>query len=204
MYASIKNGVVLAAALCLAGGCKKNQAPPEEDGSIFRDSGMSGPANVQHGSQGLKTIPIGPVVPGEAPDKSAPSRAYQLCKELRPVTRGDPKTAEGTLYLVFAALLLPDPEESFTAFYSYIDPDFQRQEDARRYWFAAARKDGSKNFLRLVYGPNDPTYVVCETRPEGQDAVRIFVGKSPPVGSNPPFVLHKVGDRWLIKSFTPN
>ncbi len=130
-------------------------------------------------------------------------KKYKRCKEMRPVTKGDPKTAEGTLWLVFQALLMEDDDAAFEGFFSHIDPELQRRDSARRYWFGAARKYGGKNFHRLVFSPKDPSYVVCEVRPES-GGVRIFVGKSPPVGSNPPYSFHKVKDKWLLKTFTPH
>ncbi len=203
---------VAIAAMCGCG--KKNQKAPEEQGSIFHDAAVSGPSDPIHGTRGrviIQSTPSGAAAPTGASGASgatgtpAPTagREYLDCKEPVEVRKADPTTAEGTLFQIFQALLEPDPEKSFEAFYSFINPDFQRKEDAKRYWFGAARKDGSKNFLRLVYGPQDPSFLICRKVPEGPDRIRIFVGKSPPVGSNPPFVLHKVGDKWLLEKFTP-
>lgn len=180
----------------LSAGCKPSA--PEEVGSIHRDAGMSGPPDPQKGSQGKIDVPVG--------TEGAPgvTRTYLNCPNPTRVDRADPKTAEGTLYLVFAALLVKDEDDAFKQFYSHINPQLQRESDARRYWFGAARKDGGKAFHRLVYGPSDPTYDICSVKPEGEGKVRIFVAKSPPVGSNPPFVLHKVGDKWLLENFTPH
>ena len=181
-------------ALAGCGSCKKNQAPPEEQGSIFEDAGMSGPTNTQHGSRGKKTVTVG---------KEKIQKAYKGCKEMRQVLKGDLSTAEGTLWKIFEALLIPNDETAFETFFGYVDSDFQSRDSAKRYWFASARKHDSKNFLRLVFSKDDPSYMLCERRKEG-DGWRIFVGKSPPVGSNPPYVLHKVEDKWLLKTFTPH
>ena len=196
---------ILVAVLCVGTGCKKKkyQDGPEEQGSIYRDAGMSGPSDPRYGSQGA--IQVDRSVKND--DSSAPSttsRSYKNCRKPVPVTSGDRSTPEGTLYLVFQALLEKDDNKAFAAFYDLIDSDFQSEKDARRYWFASARKNNSKAFLRLVYSADDPSYDVCTQRPEGPDAVRIFVGKSPPVGSNPPYVLKKKGEKWLLKSFTPH
>lgn len=196
-----------ASLLVAFGGCKKkkNQAPPEEQGTIFKDAGMSGPSDPRYGSSGQHTVER--KTPKTGGDSKSPSsqvkRTYKQCPKPRPVTKGDPSTPEGTLWLVFEALLMEDDEAAFQAFYSHIDHEYQRETDARRYWFAAARKDDGKAFKRLVYGDKDPSYDICLQRPEGKGQ-RIFVGKSPPVGSNPPFVLHKVEDKWLLKTFTPH
>ena len=120
------------------------------------------------------------------------------------MTRGDLSTAEGTLYFIFKALLEKNAAVAVRKFISFVDLRYQKKEHVKRYWFGSARKNKSKNFLRLVYGPNDPSYVVCNKRAEGETAVRIFVGKSPLVGSNPPMVLNKVGNKWLLKNFTPH
>ena len=191
-------GTALAAALFLAiaipgcRGCKKNQAPPEEEGSIFRDAGMSGPSNLQYGSVGKKVVKVG---------KDGAEKAYKGCAMMKPITRGDLSTAEGTLWHVFEALLIADPEASFKAFYAHIDSSFQRERAARERWFGTVKKHGPA-FQRLIFGPKDPSYMLCATRKEG-DGIRLFVGKSPPVGSNPPYSLHKVDGRWLLKTFTP-
>ncbi len=203
--------VTIVACAVAAGGCKKkkNQAPPEERGNIFRDAGMSGPSDPRYGSQGAVTVDR-PVTGGATTGGGEPGttiqRKYKNCRKPTPVLKADPTTPQGTLYSVFEAILNPDEEAGFTKFYSLIDPDFQSERDARRYWFKQARlvdKKGVRPFLRLVYGEKNPSFDVCEVREEPPTAKRIFVGKSPPVGSNPPFVLHKVGDKWLIKSFTP-
>lgn len=133
-----------------------------------------------------------------------PDKKYKGCELMRPITKGDRETVEGTLWLVFQALLIKDDSEAFEAFYALIDPDFQRRESARNYWFAAARKYGGKNFHRLVFSPNDPSYVLCEVRQEPPTAIRLFVGKSPPVGSNPPYSFHKKNGKWLMKTFAPH
>ena len=130
-------------------------------------------------------------------------KKYQDCKEIRPVLGGDDTTAEGALYRVFEALLMENDDTSFETFYGLVDGRFQNRKSARNYWFAAARKNGGTIFHRLVFGPKNPAYVVCQTRSEGDQAVRIFVGKSPPVGSNPPFVLHPVDGHYRLKNFTP-
>ena len=185
-------------------GCKKkrNQAPAEERGSIHRDAGVSGPSNTQHGSQFAKTVER--KTRDEKGEETTIQRPYKNCRNPVPVTQGDLNTPEGTLWYVFESMLIPDENEAFKKFYELIDPDFQRETDARRYWFAASRKHDLKAFLRLVYTRKDPSFDICETRKEGPNALRIFVGKSPPVGSNPPFVLHKVNDKWLLKSYTPH
>lgn len=187
---------LIASTLFSGTGCKPTEA--EEVGSIHRDAGMSGPENIKLGSQGQIVVPTG--------TEGAPGagRTYLNCSTPKRVNKADPKTAEGTLYMVFAALLVRDEDEAFTQFYSHINPQLQRESDARRYWFGAARKDGGNAFQRLVYGPSDPTFDICSVKPEGEGKVRIFVAKSPPVGSNPPFVLHKVGDKWLLENFTPH
>jgi hypothetical protein len=205
-------GLFVACALVLGvllafGGCKKkqNQDPPEQTGSIHRDAGMSGPSDPRYGSSGQQTVtrPTGPSGgEGTSPTTSV-SRTYKQCPKPQPVTKGDLKTPEGTLYFVFEALLEPDDDTAFRKFFAHIDSDYQREADARRYWFAAARKNGGKAFKRLVYGDKNPSFDICMKRPEGA-GVRIFVAKSPPVGSNPPFVLHKVEDKWLLKTFTPH
>ena len=207
--------------LVLPTGCKrkKNQAPPEERGSINRDSGMSGPSDPRYGSQGAIQVTrtsSGSTGEGDATEaESAASgsgegvsiqRSYRNCRNPVPVMQGDYSTPEGTLWHVFEALLVPDEEEAFQRFYALIDPDYQSMTDARRYWFYNARKlndDDFRPFLRLVYSKDDPSFDICLKRPEGGTAIRIFVGKSPPEGSNPPYVLHKVGDKWLLKNFTP-
>ena len=192
-------GTALAAALFLAiaipgcRGCKKNQAPPEEEGSIFRDAGMSGPSNLQHGSGGKKVVKVG---------KDGVEKAYKGCAMMKQITEGDLSTAEGTLWHVFEALLIPDRVAAFESFYTFVDPSFQKERAARERWFGSVRKNDSAMFHRLVFGPKDPSYMLCSTRKEG-DGIRLFVGKSPPVGSNPPYSLHKVGDKWLLKTFTP-
>jgi hypothetical protein len=198
------------AALSFSGcrGCrKKNQSPPEEQGSIFQDAGMSGPQDPRHGSQGAITVET-PPAKGTGVDSprttTAEKRTYKNCLNPKPVTQGDLKTPEGTLYKAFECLLTPDTERAFECFAGYVDSNYQRRDHVRRYWFAAARKDNGRHFKRLVYGPKNPSYVICEKRPEGKTAIRIFVGKSPPVGSNPPMVLHKVSEQWLLKSFTPH
>jgi hypothetical protein len=198
----------LSLVLCLVAagpGCKKKkyQDGPDEQGTIHADAGMSGPSDQRYGSQGAVTVER-KTKSGNDGGAAVTKREYKNCRKPKPVTSGDPSTPEGTLYLVFSALLEKDDETAFSKFYALIDEDFQSERDARRYWFAAARKDNSKNFLRLVYSATDPSYDMCSQRPEGQDAVRIFVGKSPPVGSNPPYVLKKKGDKWLLKTFTPH
>ena len=197
-------------ALCVS--CRKSKEPnPEEQGSIFKNSKMSGPTDPRYGSQGQITIANegnggkGKVDAGKDWHGDTPSgRQYKNCRDARPVTSGDLSTAEGTLYFVFKALLQKNAAVALRKFISFVDLRFQKKDHVKRYWFGSARKDKSKNFLRLVYGPNDPSYVVCSKRTEGKTAVRIFVGKSPPVGSNPPMVLNKVGNKWLLKNFTPH
>lgn len=219
-------GLVVCAGLLALGCKKKNQEPPEEQGSIFRDAGVSGPSRgsggagttivtrpgTGGGTAGTTTDPQPSTTGGEPtgagtgaePDQPPQiERRYKGCNDPQPVNRADPSTPEGTLYMVFEALLMEDDDAAFDRFYSLIDHEFQREVDARRYWFASARKDGGQYFQRLVYGPKNPSFDICETRKEGPTGIRIFVGKSPPVGSNPPYVLHKVGDKWLLKSFTP-
>jgi len=186
-------------------GCKKKkyQDGPQEKGSIHVDAGVSGPDDQRYGSQGAITVERKTKrADGKAGDVA--KRNYKNCRKPTPVTSGDQSTPEGALYQVFSALLEKDEETAFSKFYALVDSEYQNKTDARRYWFASARKDNSKAFLRLVYGPNDPSYDICSQRPDGQGAVRIFVGKSPPVGSNPPYVLNKKGDKWLLKTFTPH
>lgn len=193
----------------LAVSCKKSQEPnPEEHGSIFKKTTMSGPSDSRHGSQGQVTVHSGSASPStggkDSHNDGGNTRQYKNCRQARPVTSGDLATAEGSLYFVFKALLDKDETRAFTKFLSFVDIRFQREEHVKRYWFQAARKDGGKHFHRLVYGPKNPSYVICDTRREGEDSVRIFVGKSPPVGSNPPMVMKKVGKKWLLRNFTPH
>jgi hypothetical protein len=197
--------------VALAVSCKKNKEPnPEERGSIFRQSEMSGPSDPRYGSQGQVTIHSGSASSSTATSgkdshhDGNKARQYKNCRQARPVTSGDLATAEGSLYFVFKALLDKNETRAFSKFLSLVDIRFQREEHVKRYWFKAARKDGGKHFQRLVYGPENPSYVVCETRQEGEDSVRIFVGKNPPVGSNPPMVMKKVGKKWLLRNFTPH
>lgn len=178
-------------------GCRRDQ--PEEIGSIWNDAGMSGPSDPKLGSQGAITV--------DRPNADGPTastkRSYKDCPNPVPVRKGDPKTPEGTLFLVFQALLEPDEEVSFERFYSYINPLLQNKVDARRYWFASTRVKGGEPFLRLIYGPKDPSFDVCRRVVEAEGKIRIFVAKSPPVGSNPPYQLAKVGDKWLLQTFSP-
>ncbi len=164
---------------------------PEETGTIMRDAGMSGPTDSKHGSQG-KIIVNG--------QDGAP-RTYLNCPKPQRIEKGDRSTPEGTLYLAFQAILSKDEEAGFRDFLALVNPQMQREDDVRRYWWKSAR---GTPFLRLVYGQNNPTFDICERRPEGPDKVRIFVAKSPPVGSNPPYLLHKVNDTWLLDTFTPH
>lgn len=187
---------ILALLFALAVGCRRDQ--PEETGSIFKDATMSGPADPKLGSQGGVVVQR-----ADGPGGSASTtRSYKNCPNPKAVRSADAKTAEGTLYLVFQALLEPDPDTAFQQFYAHVNPMFQNVIDARRYWFESTRKDSSKGLSRLVYGPKDPSFDICETRAEGEGKVRIFVGKSPPVGSNPPYLLSKVGDKWLLETFS--
>ena len=204
---------ILLVSVLLCVSCKKSKEPtPEERGSIFQDSKMSGPSDQRYGSQGQITIKdgkkSGALVPDDngkdSHDTGGKGRAYKNCRKAVPVTKGDLTTPEGTLYFVFKALLEKDESVAFRKFLSFVDTRFQREGHVKRYWFASARKDNSKNFLRLVYGRDDPSYVICSKRPEGKDGLRIFIGKSPPVGSNPPMVLNKVGNKWLLKNFAPH
>lgn len=218
----------LAGTLLLWSGCpdnksaakkKKAEAPEQSEGSADAETPPTGETPPTAEAPGLlpdaaEAPPDKPAVPPTTADAETPpsppepppksKRKYKNCRDARPVTEGDLKTAEGTLYKVFEALLIEAEEESFQAFLPFIDTDFQRPADARRYWFKQARlinKEG-RPFLRLVYSDKNPSYDVCSTRPEGKAGIRIFVGKTPPVGSNPPYVLHKVGDRWLLKNFS--
>ena len=204
--------LVFASALVVATGCKKkkNQAPPEERGTIFKgeDAVPSGPDDRRYGSQGQVTENR---QSGGEGDTRNVKRTYKNCRKSQPVIKDDPTTAEGTLRMAFGALMIKDENESFEKFLSFVDPDFQSRDSVRRYWFKQARlydeKKKVRPFFRMVYADeklphgDDPSYDICSTRPEG-DGIRIFVGKSPPVGSNPPYVLHKVGEKWLIKNFT--
>ena len=130
-------------------------------------------------------------------------KEYANCADGTVVSKGDRSTAEGTLFLAFEAILLQDQAESEAVFLPLVDTDYQRVEHVKRYWLPAARKNNWKAFLRLVAGPSDATYVICRKQNEGKD-LKIFVGKSPPVGSNPPYTLHKVNGQWKIKRFTPH
>ena len=198
----------LVVVLSVIPGCrKKNQAPPEERGSIFEDAGMSGPSDQRYGSQCKITIktPSGkPVATEQTGENQATKRTYKNCRNPVAVTEGNKATPEGTLFNIFKCLLTPDSGKAYRCFLSHVDTTYQRPDHVKRYWFASARKDDGKHFRRLVYGKKNPSYVVCERRNETGGAVRIFVGKNPPVGSNPPMVLHQVNKRWLLKSFTPH
>ena len=130
-------------------------------------------------------------------------KEYNDCADGTVISKGDRNTAEGTLYLAFQAILLKDDAAAEAAFLPLVDTDYQRVSHVKRYWLPAARKNNWKGFLRLVAGPSDPSYVICRKQNEGKD-LKFFVGKSPPVGSNPPYTLHKVDGKWKIKRFTPH
>ncbi len=130
-------------------------------------------------------------------------KEYNNCDDGTVVSKADRNTAEGTLYLAFEAILQKDDAAAEAAFLPLVDTDYQRVSHVKRYWLPAARKNNWKGFLRLVAGPNDPSYVICRKQNEGKD-LKFFVGKSPPVGSNPPYTLHKVDGKWKIKRFTPH
>ncbi len=214
-------------ALCLTGpGCgKKSSASyddePEEKGTIFKKNKRtrehydqwkkeSGDEDDEEQDDEAPDDSDEPKTKTkvEKADKKAKSglpagKEYNDCAEGTVVAKGDRNTAEGTLYLAFQAILLKDNAAAETEFLSLVDTDYQRVAHVKRYWLPAARKNNWKGFLRLVAGPDDPSYVICRRQTEGQD-LKLFVGKSPPVGSNPPYTLHKVDGKWKIKRFTPH
>jgi hypothetical protein len=194
----------LALLLCLPGCGKKPQTfddEPEEKGSIFKKNKRTREHYYQ--SKGEDEADPKPKKGTSTTKKSKlpAGKKYASCDDGYPVTKGGTDTPQGVLFLAYKAILIKDAAESAEAFIEHVDTKFQKEKDVKRYWLASARKYEWKNFLRLVAGLDDPSYVVCREQKEGKD-LKLYVGKSPPVGSNPPVTLHKVDGKWKIKRFT--
>jgi hypothetical protein len=135
--------------------------------------------------------------------ESSNGKEYKNCDDREAVKSGTTKTPEGALYLAFKALLIKDEEKSFREFFKQVDSKVKSERHVRRYWFKTARKKNLKTILRLIASRTDPSYVICRRKSEHGNAVRLYVGKSPPVGSNSPYVLHEVGGHWKLTRFSP-
>ena len=215
--------LVIAVSLVACLGCKKakdklngDESNPEEKGSIFANppehrkkkkkeeeaEPPQTPESSDAGSAGESHTTAAPPTQGDKDPDGKPRRPYERCALRQVVSKGDRATPEGTLHMAYQALLEANDDVAFQKFVVLVDTDFQSPEAVKRFWLYNARKNDKKNLLRLVYGPKDPTFVVCDRREEGSD-VRLFVGKTPPEGSNPPVVLHQKDKKWLIKRFTP-
>ena len=132
------------------------------------------------------------VEPGD--DKTpAPLKTARIpCNVNRKVGHGDLKTAGGALYVAYQAALKSDSPEAFDAFTS------DRQQLQRFVWPAVVG-----HVSKYVSGPYDASYTLCSMEQQDDLRIKIHVKSHDTRKSNPPVILVKEGENWMIDVLTP-
>lgn len=151
-------------------------------------------------------LPLPPVVPRKVPvAEKAPDRTQEplgtvrtRCNVNRKVGHGDFQTAGGALYVAYQAALKGDSPESFQAFSSAFRQGVDRQQLQRFVWPAVLR-----HVSKYVAGPGDPSYILCSMELQDNDRVKIHIKSHDSRKSNPPAILVKEGENWMIEVLTP-
>lgn len=128
---------------------------------------------------------------------AAPEAAVRCPDALR-VDAGDRGTAEGTLWLAYKAALGPDDEAGFAAFRAVWQPEANTDHIRDQIWPRVREHVG-----KYVEDPATPAYIRCRKVEAPGGRVKIFVRSNAPQKSDPPSILVRGPDGWVIDVMTP-
>lgn len=120
------------------------------------------------------------------------------CPDERVVSTGDRETPEGTLFLAYKAALGPDDDTGFAAFRELWHPDALTSHIRDQIWPRVREHVG-----KYVSGGGGATFTRCRRVDLDGGRVKVFVKSNDPEKSDPPTILLRRDDGWVIDVMTP-
>lgn len=120
------------------------------------------------------------------------------CPDERIVAAGDRETPEGTLFLAYQAALGPDDDVAFARFRGLWQPDAQTSHIREQIWPRVR-----EHVRKYVAGESDPTFTRCRRLDLDGGRVKVFVKSNDPEKSDPPTILFRRDEGWVIDVMTP-